>query len=208
LGSVQGGRRVGTVGHAGCFSFFPSKNLGGFGDGGAVVTNDPALAESVAELRAHGATSPHHHIGIGTNSRLDEIQAALLQVKLPWLDQWIAQRRGHASTYQAALRSVPAVSVPVDRSGGGHTFGQYTVRVGAGRRDELRNHLRTEGIMSAVYYPRPLHLQPALGHLGYRLGDLPVAEEAAASVLSLPMFPDLTADEIARVTAAVRRFTT
>lgn len=206
LGAETNGRRVGTLGDAGCFSFFPSKNLGGFGDGGAVVTNNAELARSVAALRAHGASSPHHHEQIGQNSRLDEIQAAMLRIKQTRLDDWLARRRAIAQTYRELLADVPGVSLPQDTSGGGHAYGQFTVRVHGGRRDELRRSLGGRGIATAVYYPRPLHFQNALRDLGYRPDDMPVAEQAATEVLSLPMFPELQHAEIARVATAIREF--
>lgn len=206
MGAREQGRSVGTIGHAGCFSFFPSKNLGGFGDGGAVVTDDPAIAGAVTALRAHGATAPHQHAKIGLNSRLDELHAALLRVKLPRLETWVNQRRSHATAYDVALSGISWLTIPTDCSGGGHSYGQYTVRVQGADRQSLLAHLRAEGIGASVYYPRPIHLQPAMSHLGYGVGDFPITEEASATVLSLPMFPELTPVELERVATAIRRF--
>jgi len=204
LGGHLEGRSVGTLGTAGCFSFFPSKNLGGFGDGGAVLTDDAALADAVTTLRAHGASRAHHHEQIGCNSRLDELQAALLRIKLGRLDAWITRRRAVAGRYRELLDDVPGIILPEDRAGGGHSYGQYTIRVSGERRDDLRRSLSSAGVSTAVYYPVPLHLQPALRFLGYRAGDLPMAERAAREVLSLPMFPELTDGEVATVAAAIR----
>jgi dTDP-4-amino-4,6-dideoxygalactose transaminase len=206
MGAHGQGRRAGTVGHVGCFSFFPSKNLGALGDGGLVTTDDDGLAASVARLRVHGASGPNVHETAGLNSRLDELQAAFLRVKLPRLGAWVDRRRSHAAAYGEALAGVPDLRLPEDRTGGGHAYHQYTVRVGREHRDALRRHLAAEGIATAIYYPCPLHLQPALRHLGYHRGDFPVAEAASASVLSLPMFPELRPTEIERVAWAMRAF--
>ena len=203
LGDEYGGRRVGSTRHLACFSFFPTKNLGAFGDGGLVATNDEPLARKLRLLRAHGSKAKYHHELIGANSRLDAIQAALLRVKLHHLDAWIAARQSHAAAYDEALGKMNDLQVPHRAPERTHSYHQYTVRVKGGRRDELQEFLRLRGISTAVYYPVPLHLQPALRHLGYREGDLPEAESACTQVLSLPMFPEMTAQERAWVIKSI-----
>jgi dTDP-4-amino-4,6-dideoxygalactose transaminase len=184
-------------------SFFPSKNLGGFGDGGAVLTGDPALAEAVCALRVHGATQPGTHARIGGNMRLDELQAALLRAKLPALRAWTEARRLNAVRYHAALSGLPIDLPPLED---GCVWNQFVIRVPASRRSRLRDHLRAAGIASAIYYSVPLHLQPALAYLSYRAGDFPRAERAAAETVALPICPALSADQIDRVADAVAGF--
>jgi dTDP-4-amino-4,6-dideoxygalactose transaminase len=193
---------VGARGRAAALSFFPSKNLGGFGDGGAVVTNDEALADRVALLRAHGAAQRLRHVALGGNFRLDELQAALLRVKLPHLPRWTSRRRAHAALYRERLAGVPGLALPPEDPA--CVWNQFVVRVGGGRRDALADALAARGLATAVYYPTPLHLQPALADLGHRAGDFPEAEAAAAEVLALPVAAELEADAIDRVAAAVR----
>jgi dTDP-4-amino-4,6-dideoxygalactose transaminase len=202
MGAEAGGK-AGTFGDAGCLSFFPTKTLGGFGDGGQVVTDDPELATRVRLLRRHGSSRPHEHHLIGTNSRLDEIQAALLRVKLRHLDAWIAARRTHARFYDAALGDLDGVTCPPGSAG--HTYHQYTLRIGGGRRDEVHHHLAGRGVETQAYYRIPVPLQPALSQLGYRPGDFPAAEAASAEVLSIPMFPELRECERQRVVEAIRQ---
>jgi len=209
IGATQemDGRRVaaGTVGLAGCFSFFPTKNLGGFGDGGMVVTNDDALAEMVRKRRVHGGRQMYHHEVVGTNSRLDALQAAVLSAKLPHLDRWAAGRRANADRYDQLLgAAVPEVRTPVRLPINEHVFNQYTIR--AARRDELKAYLDARGIGSAVYYPEPLHLQPCFEPLGYRKGDLPVSELATREVLSLPIYPELPAEQLEEVVESIAAF--
>ncbi len=204
LGATVQGRSAGALGAAGCFSFFPTKNLGGFGDGGMVTTDDAAVADRVRLLRAHGMRPRYTHLAVGTNSRLDALQAALLRVKLPHLPAWVAARRRHAEAYTAALAGLPGLTVPVEDPGSRHAWHQYTVRIGGDRRDTVREALRADGIATAVYYPSPAHLQEALAGLGHRPGDFPHAERACREVLSLPLFPELTAPERTRVTTALR----
>lgn len=196
LGATYQGKKVGTIGDLGAFSFFPTKNLGAFGDGGLVATNDEELARKVRMLRAHGSRQKYYHEMIGTNSRLDALQAALLRVKLGYLDRWIARRREIARRYTEAFGSVKGLVVPVEPEECVHTYHQYTVRVLGGRRDDLRVGLQERGVGTMVYYPTPVHLQPALGKLGYREGDFPEAERASGEVLSLPVFPELTGEEV------------
>lgn len=195
---------AGAAGDAGAFSFFPTKNLGGFGDGGLVTTDDPKLAERVRKLRVHGGEKMYHHEMVGTNSRLDALQAAVLAAKLGHLDQWNEARRRNAALYDRLLAGVDGVVTPAVAQGNEHVFNQYTIR--AARRDALRAHLERRGIGSGIYYPLPLHLQPCFGELGYREGDLPAAERLCREVLSLPVYPELGEARIERVAAAIREF--
>lgn len=200
-------RRAGTVGHTGCFSFYPTKNLGGWGDGGMVVTDDDGLAARLRSLRVHGqrrGLGSYRHDEVGINSRLDSLQAAVLQVKLPRLAGWNEARRAHAAFYDRALADVEEVATPAARADRFHVYHLYTVR--AQRRDELRAFLADRGIGSGIYYATPLHLQPCFASLGYGTGDFPEAERAAAEVLSLPIFPELTTSEKERVAEAIRSF--
>lgn len=206
FGTRYGTRHAGTVGHLGCFSFFPTKNLGALGDGGLVVTNDAALAAHVRVLRAHGSTTRYIHDTIGTNSRLDALQAALLSVKLQHVGAWIEARQAHADAYDAAIARLPRLVSPHRAPGRTHTFHQYTIRVPGGDRDPLRKFLKERGVETSVYYPLPLHLQPALAGLGYRAGDFPEAERASEEALSLPMFPELTDAEIDYVCRQLTEF--
>jgi dTDP-4-amino-4,6-dideoxygalactose transaminase len=195
---------AGQVGTTGAFSFFPSKNLGGWGDGGIITTCDAQLAERLAKLRTHGGAKQYHHEEIGTNSRLDTLQAAVLLAKLPWLDEWNNARRDHATAYDAGLRDVPGVRTPPTDERNQHVYNQYTIRTE--RRDELRSYLSDRGIGSAVYYPRALHLQPCFEHLGYEQGSLPETERACDEVLSLPVYPELTWDQQQSVITAIQEF--
>jgi len=197
-------RMAGELGWVTGFSFFPSKNLGAWGDGGMMVTSDGAVAERLRKLRLHGGAKQYHHDEVGTNSRLDSLQAAVLLAKLPHLASWSDQRRRHAAYYTKALADVSAVRTPVVDACNEHIFHQYTLRVE--RRDELQAHLKSKGIGSAVYYPVPLHLQQCFSHLGYRRGQFPEAERAAAQVLSLPVYPELTRDQLDYVVDAIRGF--
>ena len=169
-----------------------------------VTTNDPVLAERVAKLRVHGGRQMYHHELVGTNSRLDALQAAVLRAKLPHLDRWAEARTRNADGYRAGLADVPEVLVPAGDGGHRHVYNQFTIR--ARNRDELRRHLAERGIGSGVYYPMPLHLQECFASLGARAGDLPVTETLCGEVLSLPIFPELGDDRVARVCEAVRSF--
>lgn len=200
IGSEYKGKRVGSIGDFGCFSFFPTKNLGAFGDGGMVTTNEPDLAERVRLLRVHGSRKKYYHEILGYNSRLDEIQAAILRVKLKYLEEWTEARRGVARQYNELLAGTDVVT-PVELPGSRHVYHQYTIR--SGRRDELQEQLRQAGIGSTVYYPLPLHLQPVFAELSGKPGDLPESERAAAEALSLPMFPEITLTEIQSVSHTV-----
>jgi dTDP-4-amino-4,6-dideoxygalactose transaminase len=204
IGAEYKGRRAGSIGHLGIFSFFPSKNLGGFGDGGMVVTNDEKLFDKIKILRVHGSRPKYHHKIVGGNFRLDSLQAAILSVKLKYLDGWSHGRQKNADKYDQIFKSSGLVekglAVPpraVYKDGGDknyHIYNQYTIR--AKMRDELRVHLKNATIGSEVYYPLPLHLQECFKDLGYRRGDLPASEEAVGSVLSIPIYPELTAEQV------------
>jgi UDP-2-acetamido-2-deoxy-ribo-hexuluronate aminotransferase len=181
------GQKTGSFGDAGCFSFYPSKNLGAFGDGGMVVLGDDTIAADIRKLRNHGSVGVYRHESVGFNSRLDEIQAAVLLVKLRRIDAYNQQRRQIASLYNTLLSGT--VAPPVERPGCTHVYHQYTIRTA--KRNELQSHLRENNVSSVVYYPIPLHLQEAVSFLGYKKGDFPVTEETAEKVLSLPIFPGL-----------------
>ena len=209
LGAAYRGRQAGTLGVLGCYSFFPSKNLGGFGDGGMLVTSDDALAERLRILRVHGGRQMYHHKYVGWNSRLDALQAAVLGVKLPHLDRWSEGRAANAARYdqwfrESGLVESGALRLPERDPKARHIFNQYTLRVE--RRDELRRHLDEAGIGHAVYYPVPLHLQPCFADLGYAEGDFPIAERACREVVSLPVYPELTPAQQEQVVAAVAAF--
>lgn len=197
---------TGTLGDACAFSFFPTKNLGAFGDAGMVVTPHAATAERLRKLRVHGGRQMYHHEEVGYNSRLDALQAAVLSVKLPHLAGWSAKRRENARFYDEALAGVEGVVTPAVPAGSESIFNQYTVRVPGGRRDVLAEHLRARGVGSGVYYPVPLHLQECFAYLGYREGDFPESERAAGEVLSLPVYPELTEAQREHVAASVRAF--
>ncbi|HTO55171.1 MAG TPA: DegT/DnrJ/EryC1/StrS family aminotransferase [Myxococcota bacterium] len=189
FGATYRGRKIGGLGNAAAFSFFPSKNLGAFGEAGLIATDDAAVADSIRSLRAHGSRQRYHHTEIGYNARLDEIQAALLRVKLPHVPQWNDERRRVAATYDAALAGVRGVTVPRVAPGCAHVFHQYTVRVPAERRAAIQKSLEAEGISTQVYYPIPNHALPM-----YAQGapQLPETEAAAREVLSLPIYPELS----------------
>jgi dTDP-4-amino-4,6-dideoxygalactose transaminase len=195
---------AGSLGDAGAFSFFPTKNLGGFGDGGLVTTTDEAMAEKVGKLRVHGGRQMYSHEMVGTNSRLDALQAAVLRVKLPHLESWAQARRRHASLYDEVLSGLPGVGTPPVLEDNVHVYNQYTLRVD--RRDELREYLGGRGIGSGLYYPVGLHLQECFAGLGGREGDLPVTEKLTGEVVSLPIFPELTEGQVMEVAEAVREF--
>ena len=185
-------RRAGAMGAVGCFSFFPSKNLGGAGEGGLMTTDDDDLAEKLRLLRVHGMQPKYYHKVVGVNSRLDALQAAVLGVKLKYLDRWSDARRRNAEHYDKlfAEAGVEEVTTPAVRPNRRHIFNQYTIR--CSRRDELMDFLKRRGVGSEIYYPAPLHLQECFAHLGYKLGDLPATERASRECLSLPIYPELT----------------
>jgi dTDP-4-amino-4,6-dideoxygalactose transaminase len=207
IGASRHGKKAGALGEFGCFSFFPSKNLGGFGDGGMITTHGARLAEQVAMLRVHGSKVRYVHEQIGLNSRLDALQAAVLHVKLKYLDRWAAGRRRNAARYQQLLTAAELgdhVTLPKTDAGNEHVFNQFTIR--ARRRDALRAHLTAKGIGSEIYYPIPLHLQTCYRHLGYQKGAFPVSETAAAEALSLPVYAELTGEQAALVVETIRDF--
>jgi dTDP-4-amino-4,6-dideoxygalactose transaminase len=203
IGALHNGNKAGSFGLAGCYSFFPSKNLGGFGDGGMIVTRNTELAEKAKRLRVHGSREQYVHEEIGYNSRLDSLQAAVLRIKLRKLDEWLASRRDIASRYNDAFGELP-VETPQVLNGNIHTYHQYTLRTG--KRDELQDHLRSKGISSRVYYPVPLHLQPCYRHLGYNIGSLPETERACEEVISIPVYPELGDEKVDYIIKAVKEF--
>jgi dTDP-4-amino-4,6-dideoxygalactose transaminase len=199
-------RMAGEAATIGTFSFFPSKNLGGYGDGGMIVTQDDDLATRLKRLRVHGGMKTYYHDEVGYNSRLDALQAAVLRAKLPHLEKWSEKRRANAKVYDDAFADVPGVVTPfIDRENVS-IFNQYTLRVE--RRDQLQATLNAKKIGNAIYYPLPLHLQPCFAYLGYKEGSLPVSERAAKEVISLPIFPELTREQQDEVIRAVRDFYT
>ncbi len=203
LGASYKGKKVGSFGEVGCISFFPSKNLGAFGDAGMVVTDDVALGERMRMIIVHGSKERYYHELLGVNSRLDTVQAAVLNVKLRYLDEWNAARRRVAARYSELLEATP-VSTPYMSPTGEHIFHQYTVR--CPRRDALAAYLKEKGIPHGIYYPVPLHLQKAYASAGYKRGDFPVAERVADEVLSLPMHPELDKEQLAYITETVKSF--
>jgi dTDP-4-amino-4,6-dideoxygalactose transaminase len=203
-GAAVGDKLTGSMGDAGAFSFFPTKNLGGFGDGGMVLTDDDSLAEKVRMLRGHGSPSRDRYNLLGYNSRLDSIQAAVLEVKLDRLRGWNDQRRENAALYGEHLAEVDGIVLPVEPEGTSHVYNQYTIMTA--RRDELREELQKKEIGTMIYYSQALHTQPVFSGLGYGPGDFPIAEKAQAQVLSLPVFPGLTQEQVAEVSGSVKDF--
>jgi dTDP-4-amino-4,6-dideoxygalactose transaminase len=204
IGAEWDNRRAGSVGELGCFSFFPSKNLGGAGDGGMVTMQDDALAERVRLLREHGSKPKYYHSLVGTNSRLDALQAAILRIKLRHLDRWSAKRAKNAALYDQLFEGA-RLTRPYQDPRTRHIYNQYVIRVPG--RDDLRRHLTERGIGTEIYYPVPLHLQKCFASLGYREGDMPQSEAAAQEVLALPIYPELTEEQIRYVATCVRDFT-
>jgi dTDP-4-amino-4,6-dideoxygalactose transaminase len=203
VGAEWRGQRAGSIGTIGCFSFFPTKNLGGFGDGGMLTTNDEELARKLKALRIHGSFEKYIHQWSGMNSRLDALQAAVLDVKLDHLDAWTRARQRHADLYREALTGI--VTLPVQQPHQtSHVYNQFVIR--CTRRDELRTFLAESGVGTEVYYPLSLHLQPALAAYGYKAGDFPVSEQLSKEVLALPIFAELTEEEITTVAGLIREF--
>src|ERR1700676_1233606 len=200
ISSTYKGRKAGSIGTVGCFSFYPTKNLGGAGDGGMLVTNDADLNERLLVTRSHGAKPKYHHKVIGGNFRLDPLQVAILLVKLPHLEEWSEGRRRNAAIYDQAFAGSP-IGIPWIHPDGGSIYNQYVVRVQG--RDELIGHLQSSQIGSEIYYPVPLHLQECYRNLGYKEGDLPESERAAREVLALPVYPELSREQIEFVSQAV-----
>jgi dTDP-4-amino-4,6-dideoxygalactose transaminase len=208
LGAKYKNRNVGSLGDAGCLSFFPSKVLGAYGDGGMAITDSPEIAEKIAMLRNHGAREKYYHLLPGFNSRLDEIQAAVLRIKLRHLDRWIELRRQKAELYTRLIGRIEGISPPYTASYSYHIFNYYTIRINntyqsQSTRDKLQRHLASQGIATAVYYPLSLHLQAVNKSLGYKIGDLPESEKAQEQVLSLPIYPELKDDQIDEIIKAL-----
>ena len=207
LGAEDGGRRAGSIGHYGCFSFFPSKNLGAAGDAGMIVTNDAQRAERLRCIRAHGSKPKYHHRIIGGNFRLDELQAAVLNVKFKHLDDWSAARQRNAAFYNAAFGRAKlgqAAETPYAALDFRHIYNQYVIRVQ--NRDGLREYLAAAGVGTEIYYPVPLHLQTCFAYLGYKAGDFPQSERAATETLALPIFPELTEAQLQYVVDSIVAF--
>ena len=207
IGTCYRGRPAGGLGAIGCFSFFPSKNLGAFGDAGLVATSDGGLARKLRAIRQHGGAVKYHHDLVGGNFRLDALQAAILRVKLPYLDSWTAARRRNAERYEALFQKAAlggTVTLPARSADSTHIYNQFVIRVP--ERDSLRAHLQSSGIGTEVYYPVPLHLQPCFRELGYRAGSLPVAETAAHEALALPIYGELTEAQQSSVVEAIDGF--
>ena len=206
IGAEYKGRRAGSIGEIGCFSFFPSKNLGAFGDGGMVTTNDPKLADRLKALRVHGSIKKYYHEMVGVNSRLDALQAAILQVKLRHLDTWSAGRQRNADAYRRLLTEahVPVILPQPAPYQTRHVYNQFVIR--GQRRDELQAYLKENGVGTEVYYPLSLHQQPCFANLGYKTGDFPVSEQLAADSLALPLYPEVGADNIQHVVGLIQSF--
>jgi len=202
---LDDGRKAGTGGRVNCFSFYCSKNLGAYGEAGSITTNDEKLADDLRALREHGQSTRYYHPIVGYNARLDEIQAAILRIKLRRLDEWNSRRQAIAVRYNQQLAGLDVIT-PEIPSGGRHVFYCYAIRVPGGRRDALRAYLTERGIGTQIHYPVPIHMQEAAQFLGYRKGDLPVTEKVAGEVLSLPMFAELTDAQIDRVATSVTEF--
>ena len=196
-------RKLGTIGDAGCFSFFPTKNLGAYGDGGLIATNHDEIAGAAAMLRAHGSRKKYCNEQFGYNSRLDEIQAAILRVKLPYIEEWNQQRRTAAHTYHQLLAGIQGIVLPVEKEHIKHVYHQYTIRVLQGKRDELKEYLAQEGIGTMVYYPRPLHQLPVFGDLQI---SMPHSEQASHEVLSLPIWPFITREQQSKIAHRIHSF--
>jgi dTDP-4-amino-4,6-dideoxygalactose transaminase len=209
IGAEYHGRRSGTLGAAAAFSFYPSKNLGGFGDAGLVTTSDPQLAHRVARLRVHGMEPKYHHHEVGFNSRLDALQAAVLRVKLRHLDAWTAARREAAARYRHLFDGFGlggTVQLPVERAGHFHVYNQFVIRVPGASRDALRAHLAGRRVGTEIYYPVPLHLQPCFAALGHAPGDFPRSESAAQQTLALPIYPELSEEAQSHVVSSIAEF--
>ncbi len=204
IGASYKGLPTGSIGDVACISFYPTKNLGAYGDAGMVVTDSPQIAERVRSIRNHGQSAKYLSTEPGWNSRLDEMQAAILRVKLRHLSDWQRARQSNAAEYTRLLNQIPGLMPPISPDGFEHVFHQYTIRVE--RRDALQQFLSARKIGSTVYYPYPLHLQPLYASLGHKPGDFPHAERAAQEVLSLPMYPELRKEQIARVVDAIAEF--
>ena len=206
-GATYEGRPVGTLGDVGCFSFYPSKNLGAIGDAGAVVTNSKKIAQSIYELRDHGSPKKYEHRSVGFTSRLDSIHAGVLAIKLAHLERWNAMRCRIAQQYHDLLSGVPGVVIPpISNNPRSHVYHLYVIRVDSTIRGHLRNYLADNGIATGIHYPTPVHLTEAFSHLGYQPGIFPVAEQCSKQILSLPMYPGLQSDQVTYIAEVIERF--
>lgn len=203
-GAEYKGKKVGSLGDIGCFSFYPAKNLGAYGDGGMVVTNNEEIAERIGMLRNYGQSKKYYHDFMGYNSRLDEVQAAVLRVKLRYLDEWNNRRREHAKLYNELLENDSGIETPIEKEFVKHVYHLYVVRCENG--DELQQYLSSKGVSTGIHYPIPVHLQRAYQHIGYKQGDFLITEKYAKEILSLPMFPELLNDEIKYVINCIKKF--
>jgi dTDP-4-amino-4,6-dideoxygalactose transaminase len=207
IGAARNCIKAGAFGRTGCFSFFPSKNLGAFGDGGLITTHDSQIADRLRLMRVHGSRSEYHHHLIGMNGRLDALQAAVLQVKFQYLADWTTKRQNNAARYRQLFHDhglEDRVIPPLVEPGNTHVYNQFTIRTP--KRDDLSAYLTNKNIGNRIYYPVPLHLQECYETLGYHKGDFPVAEQAAQEVLSLPIYPELTADQMTYVAETIKQF--
>lgn len=207
IGAEYNGKRIGSFGNTGCFSFFPSKNLGAYGDGGIIITDSKKLAERLKILRNHGSKIKYFNEEIGVSSRLDGIQASILSVKLKHLDKWNRKRREMAELYNSLLKNINWIGLPKENKSCNHVYNQYTIRVKNGKRDKLKKYLEKKGISSMIYYPLPLHLTKAMRYLGYKKGSFPVSEKLSKQVLSLPISADLKKEEVKYIVDVINRFT-
>ncbi len=208
IGAEENGIRAGAMSDVGCFSFYPSKNLGGMGDGGFVTTNDDGIAKKLLALRVHGSEVRYYHKYVGINSRLDGFQGAVLRVKMPHLDTWTDQRRTNAENYRSLFTDLgltEQIGIPIERENAKHIYNQYVVRA-PGRRDDLKAFLTDKSIGTDIYYPVPLHLQECFAYLGYTPGDMPESEKAALETLALPIFPELRLEQQEYIAAAIAEF--
>jgi len=204
IGAEYKGTRAGALGDAGAFSFFPSKNLGAAGDGGMITTDEQQLAEVSRSLRTHGSSKKYYHEMLGYNSRLDALQAGVLNVKLNYLDQWNKQRRENAKYYNQKLAEIRGIETPYEKEGNYHIYHQYTIRV-KGKRDRIRDLFSDNGIGFSIYYPLPIHLQDAYSHLGYKKGSFPITELASEEVISLPIYPELSQSQMDEVVQVIKQ---
>jgi dTDP-4-amino-4,6-dideoxygalactose transaminase len=203
-GARFAGRRVGTVGKVGCFSFYPGKNLGAFGEAGCIVTDDDAIARRIRRLRDHAQDGRHNHVEIGFNARMEGVQGAVLGAKLPHLDDWNVARARHAARYSELLTDVPGITLPQSARPEGHSWHLYVIMVHGRDREGVRQALAERGVATGVHYPTPVPFQPVYSHLGYRRGDFPVAEQLMERCISLPMFPELRPEQVEHVARSVR----
>lgn len=204
-GAVIAGRKVGTFGRAGCFSFYPGKNLGACGEGGAVVTDDPEVAERIRRLRDHAQNGRHNHVELGFNTRMEGLQGAVLTVKLKWLDRWNAARRTHAHRYRALLADTPGLTLPQEVGPGSHVWHLFVILLDRLDRTHFCSALQKQGIATAIHYPTLVPFQPAYSHLAYRSGDFPVAEAVAHKCVSLPLYPELREEQIQHVVHSIEQ---